>query len=346
MVVLCTPDTPWPETLAQPCVALGNFDGMHRGHQIVFKETQDLAHSLGKKPVLVTFEPHPRTFFTPHRPIFRLTELPIKKALAELFNMRGIFVFPFTAELGAMGPDAFLNRLKEVLNPSGLVIGHDFHFAKGRTGTPAFLRQWAHDHGILVRTVSPVRTSPIGDCISSSIIRTCLAAGDVKGAADLLGYFWVVSGDVIHGEKRGHALGYPTINIHLPENCGLRYGAYVVRVRTEDAVHEGVASFGIRPTFEDTHGGPVLEVHLLSEQVPNLYQAHVTIEFLDWIHEEKKCPSVQALIALIAKDCAYGRSFFKGTMASHASLVMAGKDDQVPKKNGPINLPFSSIRCE
>jgi riboflavin kinase/FMN adenylyltransferase len=318
-------------------VALGNFDGMHRGHQTVFEETRALAHTLGREPVLVTFEPHPRTFFSPHTPLFRLTELPIKKALAELFSIAGIFVFPFTAELGSMGPDAFLTHLKEVLNPSGLVIGHDFHFAKGRAGTPAFLEEWAHEQGIPMRMVTPVRITPTGDCISSSAIRTCLSAGDVKAAADLLGYFWTVSGDVVHGEKRGRALGYPTINIPLPESCRLRYGAYVVRVRTRDTVYRGVASFGVRPTFEDSSEKPVLEVHLLSASVPDLYQAHVMVEFLDWIHAEKKCPSVEALMALIAQDCAYGHTFFKGKIPPHKSLVMAGKDEYCSEKDQPVS---------
>jgi riboflavin kinase/FMN adenylyltransferase len=330
MVTLYTPHTSWPKQLTQPCVALGNFDGMHRGHQAVFDATKALAHTLGKAPILLTFEPHPRTFFTPHTPTFRLTDLSIKKALADLFHMRGIFVIPFTSELASMEAETFLAYLKEQLNPSGIVVGYDFHFGKGRTGTPNNLKKWAEDNAILMQTVPPLRITPAGERISSSLIRLRLSAGEIQGAADLLGYFWSVSGKVIHGAKRGRMLGYPTLNIALPKHCLLRYGAYVIRAQIKGEIYEGVASFGIRPTFSDSHAEPILEVHLLNAHLPDLYETLIMVEFLDWIHEEKKCSSSQALQALIAQDCHYAHDFFKSHTPQHLSLVMSLKNGRLP----------------
>ncbi|MDJ1157885.1 bifunctional riboflavin kinase/FAD synthetase [Chelatococcus sp. SYSU_G07232] len=292
-----------PAALARPVVAIGNFDGLHRGHQAVVAATRSLAASRERPAAILTFEPHPRRFFGPDRPHFCLTPLPVKAAVAARLGLSGLIVLDFDAALAATDAGAFVDDLLvRRLDVSGIVVGHDFHFGKGREGSPAFLKERAAQHGIPVTVVAPVGDGD--EPVSSTAVRRALERGDVAAAADLLGYRWFARADVRHGDKRGRTLGYPTANLRLPDDCTLRHGIYAVRIAVAGVVHDAVASFGRRPTFDN--GAPLLEVHIL-DFVGDLYGQAVDVEFVGWIRGEERFASVEALVAQMDRDSAAAR---------------------------------------
>ena len=240
-------------------VAMGNFDGVHLGHRAVIAAALQMGRAHGKPALAVTFEPHPRSFFSPNTPQFRLTDEAGKLRLLAGTGLAGAVVMTFDkARAGTTAQDFIHHDLIERLGISGIAVGYDFHFGKGRVGSPSLLVSEAPRLGIEV-DVQPhvdIAERPV----SSSAIRMALAEGQIEDATAMLGGPWFVAGEVIHGEKRGRDLGYPTANIRLDKNCGLKHGIYAVRVGRGDERFDGVASFGRRPTFDN--GAPLLEVFL------------------------------------------------------------------------------------
>jgi riboflavin kinase/FMN adenylyltransferase len=294
---------PVPAALQGAVVALGNFDGLHRGHRAVIARAEELAGPQGRPAAILSFEPHPRSFFRPDQPVFRLTPAPVKLALAERFGLDGAFLLAFDAALASTPPIDFIEHLLAGhLGIAGLVIGHDFHFGKGRAGTPALVMETGLRLGLPVAIVEPQTDD--GLLVSSSAVREALAAGDVETAARLLGYRWFVRGEVVHGDKRGRLLGYPTANILLAPDCRLAHGIYAVRLAVDGVVRDGVASFGRRPTFDD--GAPRLEVFVFDFS-GDLYGRTVDVEFCGFIRGEAKFDSVEALIAQMDRDSATAR---------------------------------------
>jgi riboflavin kinase/FMN adenylyltransferase len=279
-------------------VAIGNFDGVHRGHREVIRRAQEGARAAGAKALALTFEPHPRTFFKPEEPVFRLSPEPAKLRLLAQTGLDGAVVMRFDASLAALEAEAFVETiLCGSLGIGGAVAGHDFHFGRQRQGTPAFLREAGTRHGFAVEIVEPFTDS--GTIVSSGEIRAALAEGDLARARDRLGYDWFVSGEVVHGEKRGRELGYPTANLVLDPSVALRHGIYAVRVRARGKSYGGVASFGRRPQFDN--GAPLLEPYLFGF-AGDLYGTSVDVEFLGFIRPELKFASVDALIAEMKRD--------------------------------------------
>src|SRR6202043_1985758 len=244
-------------------VAMGNFDGVHLGHRAVIDAALQMGRSHGRPALAVTFEPHPRSFFSPNTPQFRLTDEIGKLRLLAGAGLAGAVVMTFDKRrAGTTAQDFIHHDLIERLGISGIAVGYDFHFGKGRVGSPSLLVAGAPRLGLGGDVLPPV---PIDERpVSSSAIRMALAEGQIADATAMLGGPWFVVGEVIHGEKRGRDLGYPTANMRLDHNCGLKHGIYAVRVgrgRGKDQVRlEGVASFGRRPTFDN--GAPLLEVFL------------------------------------------------------------------------------------
>src|SRR4051794_6468802 len=232
-------------------VAMGNFDGVHLGHRAVIAASLEMARLHGRPAFAVTFEPHPRSFFSPSTPQFRLTDETAKLRLLAGTGLAGAVVMTFDkARAGTTAQDFIHHDLIERLGVSGIAVGYDFHFGKGRVGSPSLLVSEAPRLGIEV-DVQPhvdIDERPI----SSSAIRMALAEGQIEDATTMLGGPWFISAEVIHGEKRGRALGYPTANIRLDKTCGLRHGIYAVRVGRGQGKdrqrYDGVASFGRRPT--------------------------------------------------------------------------------------------------
>lgn len=293
-----------PVALRGAVVAIGNFDGVHGGHQRLIEVAGADARQHDRPAIVLTFEPHPRSYFAPDRPVFRLTPEPVKLAVLAQLDLDGVVVRRFDGVLASTSAVDFTRRLLvEELGAAAVVIGHDFHFGKGREGTPAVLAALCAQNGLTCRIVEPVTFGT--EAISSSAIRVALAEGDILRANGLLGYRWFVMGEVRHGEKRGRTLGYPTANLRLPDDCRLRHGIYAVRAATADGVfREGVASFGRRPTFDN--GAPLLEVFLFDFS-GDLYGREICVEFVDWIRGEERFDSADALVQRMDEDARQAR---------------------------------------
>jgi riboflavin kinase/FMN adenylyltransferase len=285
-------------------VAIGNFDGVHRGHQTVFDTAIRRADTIGRPAAALTFEPHPRSFFRPDEPSFRLTDQRTKLRLLAASGLDGVIVLNFDAALANLTADEFTSKiLVGGLTVAGVVIGFNFFFGKNRGGSPDVLRAAGEKHGFTVDIVPAFEEH--GRRVSSGAVRDALSRGDVADAAVLLGHPWFVSGEVIHGEKRGRALGYPTANLQLDPGCGLKHGIYAVRVNVDGRHHDGVASFGRRPTFDN--GGPVLEVFLFDFE-GDLYGKVIDIAFIGWIRPELRFESVEALMRQMDEDSRTARA--------------------------------------
>jgi riboflavin kinase/FMN adenylyltransferase len=315
-----------PPALAGATVALGNFDGLHRGHQHLIALARNAALTSGRPSAVLTFEPHPRTWFNPQNPVFRLTPEPVKLALLEQLGLNGAFVQSFGEALAALSPEEFVRLLLvERLGVGEVVAGHDFHFGRGRSGNPERLAALCAAAGIPCTVVPAV--SEAGQNISSSLIRRFLEEGRAADANHLLGYRWFVRGVVQHGDKRGRGLGYPTANLRLTDDCRLRHGIYAVRVRVDDRIHDGVASFGRRPTFDD--GAPLLEAHLFAF-ADNLYGSTIDVEFVGWIRGEERFESVEALIVRMDLDSREARDLLRDSAERSFIEALAAASVQVP----------------
>jgi riboflavin kinase/FMN adenylyltransferase len=288
-------------------VAMGNFDGVHLGHRAVIDAALQMGRTHGRPALAVTFEPHPRSFFSPNTPQFRLTDEAGKLRLLAGTGLTGAVVMTFDKRrAGTTAQDFIHHDLIERLGISGIAVGYDFHFGKGRVGSPSLLVAEAPRLGIEVDVQAHVDIAERP--VSSSAIRMALAEGQIEDATAMLGGPWFVTGEVMHGEKRGRDLGYPTANIRLDKNCGLKHGIYAVRVGLgggKDQVRfDGVASFGRRPTFDN--GAPLLEVFLFDFE-GDLYGKSLDVAFIAFIRDELKFDSIEALIRQMDDDSARAR---------------------------------------
>jgi riboflavin kinase/FMN adenylyltransferase len=296
--------TPAASIPKRAVVAMGNFDGVHLGHRAVIIAALDMARAHGRPALAVTFEPHPRRFFRPNTPQFRLTDETSKLRLLAGAGLAGAVVMTFDkARAGTTAQDFIHHDLIGRLGISGIAVGYDFHFGKGRAGSPSLLVREAPRLGIEV-DVQPhidIDERPV----SSSAIRMALAEGQIEGATAMLDGPWFVTGEVIHGEKRGRDLGYPTANIKLDKNCGLKHGIYAVRVGRGKERFDGVASFGRRPTFDN--GAPLLEVFLFDFS-GDLYGTILDVAFIAFIRDELKFNDIDALVLQMNDDSAKARA--------------------------------------
>ena len=295
--------TPTPE-LKGAVVAIGNFDGVHLGHRAVIAAALARAQALGRPAAALTFEPHPRSFLRPQEPLFRLTDERAKLRLFATTGLAGAIVLKFDAALAEPAPEDFINDiLLHRLGIAGAAVGFDFRFGKNRTGTPDVLAAEGARRGFAVDIVPAVEIE--GLRISSGVIREALAAGHVAEANELLGYPWFVSGEVVHGDKRGRDLGYPTANLRLDPACGLKHGIYAVRVGLGGRRHDGVASFARRPMFDI--GTVLLEVFLFDFS-GDLYGRTIDVAFIDWIRHELRFDTVAELVRRMDEDARLARA--------------------------------------
>jgi len=296
-------------------VAIGNFDGVHRGHRGLIARAAALGRALGRPAAALTFEPHPSDFFAGRPVIFRLTP-PQAKALAlSRLGLDGMITFSFGAALAGRSAQDFVDEiLVRRLDVSGVVVGDDFHFGKARAGTPAFLREAGARAGFAVEIVTKIAADEDGslEAVSSTSIRKALEAGDVRRAAHLLGHPWTVVGEVLHGRKLGRTLGYPTANLALDPSTRLKHGIYAVRVEIDGARRAGVASFGSRPTFDD--GPPLLEAFVFDFS-GDLYGRHIAVEFVDFLRAEAKFDGIAPLVEQMKRDEAQARTILAAAPA-------------------------------
>lgn len=285
-------------------VAMGNFDGVHLGHRAVIGAALAMGKAHGVPALAVTFEPHPRKFFSPNTPQFRLTDETNKLRLLAATGLAGAVVMTFDkARAGTTAQDFIHHDLIGRLGISGIAVGYDFHFGKGRVGSPSLLVSEAPRLGIEVDVQAHVDIAERP--VSSSAIRMALAEGEIADATAMLGGPWFVTGPVIHGEKRGRDLGYPTANLRLDKHCGLKHGIYAVRVGLGSERFDGVASFGRRPTFDN--GAPLLEVFLFDFK-GDLYGKVLDVAFIGFIRDELKFDTIEALIRQMDDDSARARA--------------------------------------
>ena len=281
-------------------LAIGNFDGVHRGHQALLAMTRERATALKAAAGVIIFEPHPRAVFQPDRPHFTLTALEQKLALLERYGMDVTIVLAFDTAFAGLTAADFVERvLVAGLGVRHVIVGYDFHYGRARLGTPATLTAAGRELGFGVTVVEQVADR--GEIVSSSAIRAELAQGDIRSANERLGHRWRVSGRVVSGAKRGTGLGYPTANIKLARGTALAHGIYAVFVDVHGVRHQGAAYLGTRPTFD--HGEALLETFLLDFDA-DLYGREITLEFVDFIRPDRKFDASPDLVAQMAQDVA------------------------------------------
>jgi riboflavin kinase/FMN adenylyltransferase len=286
-----------PEALRGAYVAIGNFDGMHRGHQRVIDVLRERAQSAGVPALIVTFEPHPRDVFAPSPFMFRLTLGDAKAQLAEALGLDGIIILPFDRVFSQIEAESFVSDfLVGALAVKGVIVGSDFHFGRQRRGTPSFLRDQGAALGFAVETLDLMDESD--EVISSSRIRAALSEGAVTAANRLLGYHWFFEGCVVQGDQRGRELGYPTANTMTPEGFQLAQGVYAVRARIGDRLFDGVAAYG-KPMFDNQR--PPFETHLFDFS-EDIYGQTITVALLGHIRGQEVFKGLDDLIAAMDRD--------------------------------------------
>jgi len=299
-----TLDRPIPADYRDSIVALGNFDGFHLGHQAVVGRAVQRGFHERRPVVVATFDPHPVRHFQPDVPPFRLTTLDQRERLFAHAGADAMLVFQFNAELAATTAQDFVSELlAKQIGAAGVVTGEDFTFGYKRGGNAEVLRELGAKHGIIAEAVAPVSLD--GEPVSSSRIRDALKAGDPGTATHLLTRPFAVEGVVQHGDKRGKELGYPTANVTLGSYQRPAYGIYAVRVRLDDdSEYDGVASLGIRPSFEP----PVelLEAHLFDFD-GDLYGRTIEVALHAYIRPEQKFDDMAALTARMDEDSVVAR---------------------------------------
>jgi riboflavin kinase/FMN adenylyltransferase len=291
-------------------VAIGNFDGVHRGHQALIARARFHAHAHERPTGVLAFEPHPQEFFRPSPESFRLTPFRAKSRLLAEQGVDAMYALAFDAQMAAKSAQEFvIDVLVKGLGVSCVLVGAEFQFGKGRAGDAAVLSYMGEMEGFGVEIFEPVLEDATHK-ISSTHIREALKAGKPDVAAKLLGHFWSVESRVEHGDARGRTIGVPTANMRLTDTLHPAYGVYAVRATIyEDdrpvSRHNGVANFGIRPMWETRE--PLLETWLFDFD-GDLYGKHMAVEFVYYIRSEAKLDGLDALKAQIAKDAEVARA--------------------------------------
>jgi riboflavin kinase / FMN adenylyltransferase len=294
-----------PKQRCEPiALAIGNFDGMHLGHQALLNQLIMVTKTKGLTPAVMTFEPHPREFFTPLNAPERLSNLREKLEQFDTFKVEKVFVCAFNNSFAAISAQDFLNMLREKLNVNTVLVGEDFRFGAKRVGSVKDFKQAGFELSALPQ-VNLAHKTLHARRVSSTRIRSALASGNLTEAALMLGRPYSISGKVVHGAKRGRELGFPTANVHIKHERPALTGVYAVKLQGLNAV----ANLGVRPTIA---GVPklLLEVHVLDFN-EDLYGQHVHVEFMHKIRDEMKFESLDALKAQIAKDVIVATAYFK-----------------------------------
>nr|WP_148227578.1 bifunctional riboflavin kinase/FAD synthetase [Fulvimarina pelagi] len=294
-----------PADIRGGVVAIGNFDGVHRGHRAVLEKAVEIGAAENKPLLCLTFEPHPRTVFKPDRPVARITPAPMKARILGLLGFDAVIEQPFTRDFAGIAPEKFEDDvLVEALGASHVVAGFDFHYGAKRSGTPESLGRAGLRLGFGA-TLVPAFEDEGGETVSSSRIRAALREGRVEEAAGLLGYRFTIRGEIVHGKKLGRTLGFPTANLVLQDEL-LAHGIYAVRLRRADgSLHDGVASYGRRPTFDD---GAALFETFIFDFAGDLYGETVEVALVSRLRGEAKFDSAGALVAQMDRDAEEARA--------------------------------------
>ncbi|MEQ8700421.1 MAG: bifunctional riboflavin kinase/FAD synthetase [Bauldia litoralis] len=308
-------------------VAIGNFDGLHRGHAAVLDRARAIAAEKGAPFGVLTFEPHPRNYFQPDAPPFRLTPLRPKARQLEAMGVDLLYVLHFDAELASKTAEAFIaDILAGGLGARHVVVGDDFVFGKGRGGDGALLEARGVAHGFGVTRVEQVAGAD-GGAFSSTVIRAHLREGRPAEAAKALGRLWEVEGHVTPGDQRGRTIGFPTANLDLEGYLLPRFGVYAVRMGLETSAEpvwcDGVANLGLRPTIGD--GKVLLEAHMF-DRTEDLYGRLLRVQLVDFIRPEVQFDGLDALKAQIARDCDKAREILAAREESAVTPAARGAE--------------------
>src|SRR5690554_3982724 len=282
-------------------VTIGNFDGVHQGHQVLLARTRAVAEEKKRFSLVVTFEEHTSATLRQGSPPLLMTSQEKLDFLSQL-GLSGCLMLRFTSEVARMSPEEFLLHLVK-LGAKEIIVGHDFTFGKDAIGDTDFLLDFAKQYGIYAEVIPPVKVK--GKIVCSSCIRGLLQEGRVRESNLMLKRPFTVNGTVVHGDHRGRTLGFPTANLNLsPDKLLPKYGVYLVRSHVKGRVDYGLANVGMKPTFSTPH--PIIEVYLFDTS-ENLYGTEMTVEFLEFIRAEQKFSSSAALIEQMKKDEIQGR---------------------------------------
>ena len=298
MQIIHFPDAPPPKWPA-PIAALGNFDGLHRGHQQLIRQVRHRAAERGGTAVAVIFDPHPPQVLRPDKAPPLLMTLEQKLEAFERGGLEAVVIVRFTRELSQWEPEAFVERvLIDWLRVSEVWVGENFLFGRDRKGTFTLLRALGEDRGFRTEKIEPVRYKDF--VVSSTRVRHLIGEGRVDEAGALLGRYYTIDGVVVHGDGRGRELGYPTANLDVASALLPAFGIYVTVATIEGVTHPSVTSVGVRPTIGD--GRLTVEVHLL-DGPKDLYGTRVRLGFVSRLREERKFDGLDALKVQIAADC-------------------------------------------
>jgi riboflavin kinase/FMN adenylyltransferase len=305
----------FPKSLPAPIMTIGNFDGVHLGHQAIFHTLRQRARELGGTSVVLTFDPHPLKILAPQHCPLLITPTAKKLSLMQACELDVVICLPFTQELANLTPVAFVEEaLVGRIGIREIYVGYDFAFGKGRQGTIALLRELGHRHGFHVHIIEPIAAE--GRVVSSSIIRQWVQQGSVDEAALLLGRLYSIAGTVIEGYQKGRELGFPTANVRSTYELIPGRGVYAVVVDWRGQRYEGVANIGVNPTFGRTQLS--VEVHLFNFS-QQLYGETVEVSFVKKIRDERAFPSVADLVKQIGQDVDTAHALL-AAYRTHASL--------------------------
>jgi riboflavin kinase / FMN adenylyltransferase len=297
-----------PQDVKGAVIAVGNFDGVHRGHQALLREARGIADKLEKKLGVLTFEPHPRRLFRPGDPPFRLTPLAVKKRRLDECGIDLLFSLPFDWDFASQSAEQFIDRvLKDSLAPAHIIVGKDFCFGQLRKGNPETLKE----SGLAVDIIEKVVCDEEGDSISSSRIRQSLRSGDTESANRWLGWPWEIEGAVVRGDRRGRELGFPTANVGLGETLHPAYGVYASLVKIGNGTEwlPSATNIGIRPMFELAEGQ--METFIFDFD-RDIYGQSPRVRPVKRLRGEAKFENLAALIAQMKDDCEQARRILKG----------------------------------
>lgn len=296
-----------PQGLKASVVTIGNFDGVHLGHQKLIQRVKEKAKGGGPS-VVMTFEPHPAVILAPERPFSRLFSLEDQAEQLEHWGLDILIREPFTLQLASLSPQEFFQKILRALHPRALVIGYDFRFGKDRQGDFELLKSLAGPQGLEVERVEPYQLH--GEVVSSSRIRQLLSKGDLQGAQELLGRNYSVDGVVTHGESRGHRLGFPTANLIQPLHWSLRKGVYITKIQTCEGAYPAITNVGVNPTFDD--GPQHLKVEsFIFDLNRDLYDEKIKVEFYRFVRPEQKFKDAQELVEQVQKDIVVAKDYWR-----------------------------------
>jgi riboflavin kinase/FMN adenylyltransferase len=288
-------------------LAIGNFDGVHIGHQKIIKKLVSDASQDNKSSAVLSFNPHPRQFFSKNLDRYQIIGLEKKQQLLKDLGVTDLFSLHFDQSIANLSPSDFIDKIiVQKLQVKKLVVGYDFRFGKNREGDALLLRDHASIHGFSLEIIEPIQNDFNQEVYSSTAIREAIRVGDVKKAKSILGYSWTMEGEVVPGDKMARGMGFPTANISPHEQIYPLKGVYVVQILLNDKMIKGIANFGERPTSDGTK--LLLEAHLFDFD-EDIYGKQLTVEFLTFIREEKKFDNFALLAEQIKKDIRVAKDY-------------------------------------